>query len=176
MRIRRLQPDDDRSAFSCGDPDYDDFIRKYAGQNQFVHHLSTTIVVVEDEVVVGYATVAPAQAPADAVGAAAGPGLPRYPLPVLRLGRLAVDRRFQHLGLGGRLVAETIEVALRLRDDLGCVGVIVDALQSRAGFYEGLGFVRIATVVRGRSGVTGTVLMFLALSEAERAAGDDTAR
>jgi hypothetical protein len=50
--VRLLQPADDRSGFSCGDSDYDDYIRKYAGQDDFRHQIGRTLVVVDDERVV----------------------------------------------------------------------------------------------------------------------------
>ena len=59
MEIRALRESDDRSAFQSGDPDLDRFLRKYAGQNQFRHHIGATYVAVERDRVAGYVTVAP---------------------------------------------------------------------------------------------------------------------
>jgi len=160
VRIRRLQPDDDRSSFSCGDPDYDDFIRKYAGQYQFRHHVGVTIVAVEDERVVGYATVVPAQVEIDRLTGDERHRLPRHPVPALRFARLAVDERFQGMGLGSRLVRESFLLALRMRDEFGCAAVIVDALESRVPFYEALGFRPLAPI-EGRSRVAGTRAMYV---------------
>ena len=95
MEIRILQPSDDRSLFQCGDDALNRFFRTYAGQNQFRHHLGVTYVAVERGQVVGYATVAPAQIEIDELPVTAQRKLPRYPLPVLRLARLAVDRSAQ---------------------------------------------------------------------------------
>ena len=168
MIVRQLQPADDRSQFSCGDPDYDNFIRKYAGQNDFRHHVGRTLVVVDDEVVVAYTTYTLGELAIDELPAPAALGLPRDPAPVLRLARLAVDTRVQGNGLGTLLVGEVIRLALRLRQDYGCVAVVVDALRSRQAFYESLGF-EVSEVVLGRPRVAGTVLMILPLGEAEEA-------
>lgn len=172
MRIRRLQPDDVRSGFSCGDPDYDDFIRKYAGQHQFRHHIGVTIVAVDDERVVGYATVVPACVPIEELTEAERRRLPRHPVPVLRLARLAVDSRYQGRGLGSRLVREVFLAALRMRADLGCAAVIVDALKSRASFYKRLGFEPMAAL-QGRPRVAGTTAMFIPLRRVEAAMEQD---
>ncbi len=171
MRIRRLQPADDRSNFSSGDPDYDDFIRKYAGLCQFRHHIGVTIVAVEDERVIGYATVVPGQVSIEELTESERRRLPRHPVPVLRLARLAVDERYQGIGLGRRLVREVFLLALRMRDEFGCVAVIVDALESRVSFYEGLGF-RMLVPLQGRPRVAGTVAMFVSLRKASIAAGE----
>jgi len=162
LRIRRLQPADDRSAFCSGDPDYDDFIRKYAGQYQFKHHIGVTIAAVEDERVVGYATVVPGHLEIEELTQAERGRLPRHPVPVLRLARLAVDERYQGMGLGRRLVREVFLLALRMRDEFGCVAVSVDALGSRESFYTALGFQPLMPL-QGRPRVAGTVAMFVSL-------------
>jgi predicted N-acetyltransferase YhbS len=167
VRIRSLQPNDDRTTFRCGDADYDDFLSKYAGQNMFKHRVGSTIVAVEDERVLGYATISPGHVEIDELSDSDVGRLPRYPVPVLRLARLAVDERVRGLGLGGLLVREVLATAVRMRDELGCVAVVADVLESRVEFYEALGFKRMR-ILRGRPRVAGTVSMYLALRRVER--------
>lgn len=69
-------------------------------------------------------------------------GLPRYPVPVLRLARLGVDRREQGKGIGLDLLKFGLELALRMADWFGCVGLVVDAKPPAIRFYEQYGFVR----------------------------------
>ncbi len=69
--------------------------------------------------------------------------LPRYPLPVLRLARLAVDRSTQGQGLGLQLLRFVLRLALRMASDHGCVGVIVDAKRGAEAFYAKYGFVAV---------------------------------
>ena len=45
VRVRRLEPRDDRTGFRSGNIDLDRFFQRYAGQNQFRHHIGTTYVV-----------------------------------------------------------------------------------------------------------------------------------
>lgn len=47
IRIRRLEPRDDRSGFRSGNIDLDRFFQRYAGQNQFRHHIGCVGVVVD---------------------------------------------------------------------------------------------------------------------------------
>jgi predicted N-acetyltransferase YhbS len=162
--IRTLQPADDRGSFSCGEPDYDDFLRRYAGQNQFRHRVGTTLVAVEDETVVGYATFAMGELEIDALPERVARGLPNYPMPVIRLVRLAVDAQFHGVGLGTELAAEVLAIAFRVREELGCVAVVVDALVERVGFYEQLGFEPVESV-KGRPTVASTVPMVLPLAD-----------
>src|SRR5579862_6356818 len=103
MEIRPLRPTDDRSRFESGDEALDRFFRHYAGQNQFRHYLGVTYVAVDQGRVLGFATVAPGQIEVDDLPAAARKKMPRYPLPILRLARLAVDRSARSSGLGKQL-------------------------------------------------------------------------
>ena len=98
--IRRLLAGDDTSAFRCGDPEYDLFLQRYAGQNQERLFVGTTYAALDGPRVVGYVTVAVGHVDRDDVPSQARGGLPRYPLPVLRLARLAIDEGFQGRGLG----------------------------------------------------------------------------
>jgi hypothetical protein len=59
LEVRRLAPEDDRSTFQSGNADLDRCFARYAGQNQFRHHIGTTYVAVDEAgVVAGFATVA----------------------------------------------------------------------------------------------------------------------
>jgi GNAT superfamily N-acetyltransferase len=163
--IRPLIPADDRRTFSCGDPDYDEFLRKYAGQNQFAHHVGVTYVAVDAERVAGYVTVAVGEIDRDGRPPESA-GLPRYPTPSLRIARSAVDESYQHQGLGGELIGSALSLALWMGDHAGCTIVVVDSLRSRTAFYEELGFRTFEPVV-GRSPVAGTVTMYLLVRDIE---------
>ena len=151
VEIRPLARDDDRSGFSCGQPDLDRFFEHYAGQNQFKLYLAVTYVAVVKGRVAGFATIA-----ASALERAVIPSarlrkrLPSDPLPVLRLARLGVDTRAQGLGIGKALLRHVLGLALEQRDRLGCVGVVTDAKPDAIAFYEGLGFVVLEGVREGQ--------------------------
>ena len=65
VEIRALERSDDRQAFSCGDEALDVYFHRYAGQNQFRHHLGVTYVAVEAERILGFVTVSPGSLDAD---------------------------------------------------------------------------------------------------------------
>lgn len=150
LEIRLLRREDDRSGFSCGEPALDRFFQHYAGQNQFRYHLATNWVAVRDRDVLGFTTVT-----SGSIERRAMPDpqlrrrLPAYPLPVLRLARLGVDRRTQGRGLGDALVRHALLMALVQRDQVGCVGVVTDAKPAALGFYERLGFSPLSGVREG---------------------------
>jgi ribosomal protein S18 acetylase RimI-like enzyme len=68
--------------------------------------------------------------------------LPRYPVPVLRIGRLAVDRGAQGQRLGRALLCSALNLAPELAGRVGTHAVVVGAKNAAAReFYERLGFV-----------------------------------
>src|SRR3972149_3056161 len=146
MEIRALREGDDRSQLRSGDPDLDRFFQKFAGQNQFKHYLGVTYVAVETGRILGFATVAPGHLEIDGLPAAVRKKLPRYPLPVLRLARLAVDEAVRSQGLGGQLLRFVLQLALRMANDFGCVGVAVDAKPDAVDFYRRYGFISVDLV------------------------------
>jgi hypothetical protein len=91
MEIRSLREGDDRSRFQSGDPDLDRFFRQFAGQNQFKHHIGVTYIAIDGGQILGFATIAPCHVEIEDLPVLARKKLLRYPLPVIRLARLAVD-------------------------------------------------------------------------------------
>lgn len=147
VTVRKLAPDDDRSQFRSGNSDLDRFFAVYAAQNQFRHHIGTTYVAVDDErVIAGFATVAASELSPDAMPAKRAKRLPRYPVPVLRLARLAVAETSKGRGVGSLLLRYVLQIAARQAEDVGCVGLVVDAKPDAVAFYERLGFVPLALV------------------------------
>lgn len=171
IELRPLARDDDRSSFSCGQPELDRFFQHYAAQNQFKLHLSVTWVAVLEDRIVGFATVAAsslerAKVPSDRLRKR----LPAYPLPVLRLARLGVDARAQGHGIGKALLRHVLTLAVEQRDRLGCVGVITDAKPEAVGFYQTLGFTPVDGMREGA--LHGDPLpMFLAIDTIAAATG-----
>lgn len=133
-----------RASFRCGEPSLDDFLARYASQNHR-SGLATTHVLIDEAAparILGYASVAMAEVRLDALQDQDRARLPRYPLPALRLARLAVDETAQGQGHGEALLGFVIDRARTLRaTEVGVCLVVVDALHARAAaFYEQYGF------------------------------------
>jgi GNAT superfamily N-acetyltransferase len=150
IEIRALREHDNRASFRSGDADLDRFFQQFAGQNQFRHYLGVTYVAIDGQNILGFATVAAAHVEIDELPAAARRKMPHYPLPVLRLARLAIDESAQGQGLGLQLLRFVLRLALQMADDYGCVGVIVDAKPDAIAFYTKYGFLAVEPV-EGRS-------------------------
>ncbi len=172
MEIRALRATDDRTAFRSGDPDLDRFLVKYAGQNQFRHHIGTTYVAEADGRILAYATVAPGQLEFERLQRGRRKRLPHYPLPVLRLARLAVDQAAQGQGVGTALLRFVFRLALRLADEYGCTGVVVDAKPGAVSYYETLGFFALEVLEGHGASRPVPTSMFLPIRGVRAAAGE----
>lgn len=140
IEVRRLRATDDRSRFHSGNPDLDRFFQRFAAQNQFKHYVGTTYVAIETNTILGFVTLAASSIEVNELSATLRRRLPRYPLPVLRIARLAVAATARGRGVGRTLLRFAFGLARSLRDDVGCVGVVVDAKEESRTFYERLGF------------------------------------
>lgn len=67
--------------------------------------------------------------------------LPRYPVPVALIGRLAVASEFQGKGLGSILLADACQKVAQASAVLAVAGIVVDAKDAEAErFYRHFGF------------------------------------
>lgn len=147
VAVRRLEPQDDRSAFRSGNIDLDRFFQRFAGQNQFRHHIGITYVAVDETgKIAGFATISASELTTASLSEVKRKRLPAYPLPVLRLARLAVDERAQGQGIGATLLRAVFQIAHKMAEDVGCIGIVVDAKTDAIAFYEKLGFTRLEVV------------------------------
>jgi len=135
----KLTPHHATAAFACGEPALDDWLRRRALRNQD-SGASRTFVVCRGGQVVGYYALA-----AGAVAQAAATTRTRRnmpdPIPVMVLGRLAVDQTCQGAGLGRALLRDAVLRTLQAADLAGIRAILVHALSEDARlFYERCGF------------------------------------
>jgi GNAT superfamily N-acetyltransferase len=127
-------------SFESGVPALDDWLRRRALMNQ-ESGASRTFVVCRARRVIGYYALA-----AGAAASNEAPGRLRRnmpdPIPMMVLGRLAVDRCEQGRGLGALLLRDALARTHRVAQELGIVGVLVHAISEEAkSFYQRWGFV-----------------------------------
>ncbi len=169
IEVRLLREDDDCSSFHCGDDQLDLFFRRYAGQNQFRHHIGITYVAVDDGAICGFATVAAGHIEIESIPAALRKKLPNYPLPILRLARLAVNIGAQGGGVGEQLMRAVFLAALEMREKMGCVGVVVDAKLGAVPYDSRFGFVALEAIEGILEERPSPTPMFLPLRDIEQA-------
>ena len=129
----------DLADFTSGEASLDDWLRRRARANQ-VSGASRTYVVCENKRVIGYYALA-----SGAITVASAPGRFRRnmpdPIPVVLLGRLAVDRSWGGRGFGRALFRDAARRVANAADAIGIRGIVVQAISPEAkNFYLALGF------------------------------------
>ncbi len=122
-----------RKSFDSGNSILDDWLKRYATQNER-RGFSRTYVAVAEDVVVGYVSLATGDSDRDFVPLEIGKGAPRD-VPVIVIGRLAVDRSSQGRGLGRKLLAFALQRSLEVAQKVGVRAVIIQAFDERARDY-----------------------------------------
>ena len=141
-RIEPLSDGHGVEAFCCGKPSLDDYIRRYALRNQR-NDMGRTFVATEPESkrVCGYYTIASGKVANRDLPEEERRLLPRYPVPVMLIAKLAVDQTSQGCGLGAQLLLDALRLADEASRIMGIRGVEVDALDEDARrFYLKYGF------------------------------------
>ena len=140
--IEPLSKRHDRAAFSCGVVELDEFLRRYARQNERIGLGRTFVATHEsDPHVLGYFTLRTGVVELEDLPVEETRRFPRYPVPVVHLARLAVDRSMQGQRLGERLLALALRKAHDASKEIAVYAVEVLAIDDRAKrFYLKYGF------------------------------------
>ncbi len=144
VQLLRDQP---RKDFNCGVDALDRYLMQQAGQD-LKRKVTVPYVLVETATgkVAGIYTLSAGSITGDSLSEAVRRKLPGYQaFPIVLLGRLAVDQRYQGRGLGGLLLVDAILRCVQLREEIDILAVVVEAKGDAArSFYEAFGFERFA--------------------------------
>ena len=127
-------------AFDCGESVLDEWLRKRAMGNQAGGASRTFVVTDPAGRVMGYYALAAGAVAHETAKSAVRRNMPD-PVPVLVLGRLAVDRQAQGMKLGAALLQDAVKRAVGVSADARIRALLVHALSDRAKqFYLHYGF------------------------------------
>jgi len=142
MRVTAPEPlarHHDLEEFSSGVESLDRWLKRRALKNQSTG-ASRTFVACDDNRVLAYYALASSAVTVDAAPGRFRRNMPD-PIPVVVLGRPAVDRSLQGRGFGRALVRDAGLRVIQAADTIGIRGMIVHALSVEArAFYERVGF------------------------------------
>ena len=132
-----------KSAFDCGKPQLNEYLKKYAWQNQKRRYSITFVATIENtKEIAGYYCTSASSIEFAKIPDAVNKKLPKYPAPVMLIGQLAVDKNMQGKGLGKLLLMDALSRAVRISSEIGIFAVIVDAMDQQAkDFYLKYGFI-----------------------------------
>ncbi len=154
-----LEEGHDLSSFDCGVDALNTYLKRFARQTQ-KRDGARTYVVLEDNRVIAFYTVV-----FGGIGWYDAPehvskGLGKFPIPIMIIARLAVDKAWAGKGLGNSLLLDAVQRALAASQIAGLRAVVVDAKDDTAKrFYEKRGF---------RAWPTDSNRLFITITELKR--------
>jgi hypothetical protein len=126
--------------FDCGNNALNDYLKKYALQNQN-KNISNTFVVKKDSIVIGYYTLTFGGVTKNCLPDSLNKHLPNYQIPVMILARFAVELKEQGKGLGKALLKNAILKTLLASEIAGIKAIMVNAKDKKNKiFYKSYGF------------------------------------
>ena len=139
---RRIERADPPCGFTCGKHPLDDYFRWHAFANDAAGIGRAYVLPRGPEdaatapAVLGFYTLSMALVASAEVAPHLTDKLPKYPLPVALIGRLAVDERATASRIGERLLVDAMKRVVDAAELVGCVGLVVDAKdESAEAFY-----------------------------------------
>ncbi|OJW52832.1 MAG: hypothetical protein BGO67_00680 [Alphaproteobacteria bacterium 41-28] len=147
LKFEPLAENHNRVNFDCGEEALNLYLRNFARQDMR-RELARTFIIrqEEDDKVLGYYTLCSGAIDVSELPDNLLKKLPKYPLPVARLARLAVDKKQQSKGYGELLFADALSRTSLAGESIGVYGMVIDAKHEKAKqFYQQYGFQSITT-------------------------------
>jgi GNAT superfamily N-acetyltransferase len=136
----------DRQTFDCGEASLNLYLHHYA--NLDIRRRVTRVFVASPpgspQRVIGYYSLSAGNLSATDLPERFRRRLPKYPVPVALLDRLALDKSYQGQGHGAVLVADALKRIALASQVMAVYAAVVDALdESAARFYRQFGFISL---------------------------------
>jgi len=144
MLLQQLTDAHARQAFDCGEPELNDWLRRFARQHK-EKRLSSTFVMVDHEnssEILGFYAISLTELVNTDLPPALQKRLPQK-VPAFRLGRLATALAHQGKSIGETLLFDAIDRVTRLSVEIGGTMLVVNAKAAAVSFYERYGFERM---------------------------------
>lgn len=134
----------DRSGFDCGVLALNDYLSRQVNQDQ-TRNVSRVYVLIFEKnpnKIMGYYSVSVGSVALLSFPENLRKKLPKYPIPVALIGRLAVDKKCQGKGWGETLLMHALQKIIQVSEQVGIFAVILDAKDDVAkSFYKKYGFI-----------------------------------
>lgn len=140
LSVEPLSKAHDVSSFDSSSAVLNEFLKRYARQNEKKGG-SRTYVAVENGEIVGFYSLAAGNILHESAADGLKAGLGKNPIPTVLLARLAIDKSSEGKGLGARLLKDALLRSISVARTVGVRAVLVHAKDERAKtFYEHFGF------------------------------------
>jgi predicted N-acetyltransferase YhbS len=142
-RPRALSPDDRYQDFDCGEPTLNEWLQRRAVKNEATGASRTFVSIDGTGTVAGYYCLSASSLSLEDAPGRLKRNMPA-PIPVILIGRLAVDHRFAGHGLGASLLQDAVLKGLEASRIVGARAFIVDALKDSVESFDAkFGFERM---------------------------------
>lgn len=134
MQIQSLNSGHDRKHFDCGQPELNRWLREMAGQ-QGKKHFSRTFVLTNDEApaaILGFYTLSASEVSGQSLQ---HPGNFPEHIPIVRLGRFAIQKSLQGQGFGKHLLFNALQRIADTSKHIGIAAIVIDAKEGQTDFY-----------------------------------------
>lgn len=138
--VEKLRADHDLTGFDCGKDELNRFLQRFAFANQQANS-AQTYVACRGQAVIGYYSLTVGVVALAEATERVKKGMPRYPIPVMILARLAIDKSAQGRGLGRGLLKDALLRTAQAADIAGIRALLVHAKDDEAkAFYNRFDF------------------------------------
>ena len=114
------------ASFYSGHPSLDDWIKQKALKSE--GSSARTYVVCEGQVVVGYYCLATGSVSRNSVPREMRPHGTPNPIPIMIIGRLAVDKHYERRGIGSGMLRDALMRVMQISQSVGCAAILVHAV------------------------------------------------
>jgi predicted GNAT family N-acyltransferase len=135
LKIEALETHHDRVGFCCGVPELDSYLQQRASQDLKRKLAAVFVLTTDSKTIAGFYTLSAHSIAVADLPPELAKRLPRFPLPVTLLGRMAVAQALQGAGLGEYLLLDALNRALNGSRQVASWAVVVDAKAGARDFY-----------------------------------------
>lgn len=142
--IEPISKNHHRNNFSCGKPALDEYLYRFARQNDEKNIAKTFVAVDVQNNVVGYYSLCTASIEFEEIPEEVRKQLPNYPIPAALIARLAVDEKYRGQGMGAMLLVDALQRIVTASAELAVKVILVDAMDEEArNFYKHFEFIEL---------------------------------
>ena len=139
LRVVPLNKDTDLSAFSCSEPQLNNFLMEDS-LNDHENLYSITHLVLSGEEIAGFFTLITDNLSISRLEKTAYQDYHYQKLPAIKVARLATAKKFEGQGVGRRMIIEIYKYVYMITKYAGCRLITVDAKEDAVGFYQKFAF------------------------------------
>lgn len=145
LKIELLDKSHNRNQFDCGNAALNSFLQKTARQH-IIKGMSRTFVLINDnspKEIFGFYTLSICEVEAGYLPPTISKKYPDQ-VPAVKLARLAVSIKHQHLGYGNYLIGSAVEKVILISENVGIIGFFIDAKDDHSKkYHERFGFISL---------------------------------